>query len=276
VRVELIESFDLPELAPLRTLRYQTEHRQQGIFVAENEKVVRRLIESDLTVLSVVVPEKWAALYQELLSRRADSPPLFIGSKKLLEQLAGYSMYQGIMAVGKVPVQPPLDSLIEPGRRPVLLAAADGLTSAQNIGALARCCAAFGATALLTGETSCSPFLRRAVAASAGTIFRLPALELPDLAATLKHLRQRGVHCIAAHPHAQQKSLPQADFRGDCCIVFGSEGEGISPAILDQCDSCVAIPMPPDIDSLNVACAASVFLYEASRQRTRGLAAPST
>jgi tRNA G18 (ribose-2'-O)-methylase SpoU len=61
--------------------------------------------------------------------------------------------------------------------------------------------------------------------------------------------------------------VDEADFTSDCCIVFGSEGSGISPAVLAECDEAVAIPMPPDVDSLNVASAAAVFLYEANRQR---------
>ena len=61
--------------------------------------------------------------------------------------------------------------------------------------------------------------------------------------------------------------MSDADFKGDCCLVFGSEGGGLSPAILAACDEAVAIPMPPTVDSLNVTSATSVFLYEANRQR---------
>jgi 23S rRNA (guanosine2251-2'-O)-methyltransferase len=78
------------------------------------------------------------------------------------------------------------------------------------------------------------------------------------------------MHCIAAHPRGK-KHLPQADFTKDCCIVFGSEGEGISKAVLENCDESVGIPMPEKIDSLNVGAAAAVFLYEANRQRKKTL-----
>jgi TrmH family RNA methyltransferase len=224
--------------------------------------------------MSVVVPEKWLAVYQELLSRRSDQPPLFVGSKKLLERMAGFPMYQGIMAVGRTPVPRSLDSILSAAARPWLLVAADGLTNAQNMGALARNCAAFGATALLTGETCCSPFIRRAVASSAGTVFRLPVIESADLRATLVELRARGVRCVAAHPHAVPRPLSQTGLSGGCCVVFGSEGEGITPAVLAQCDECAAIPMPPTVDSLNVASATAVFLYEARRQRESQIRGP--
>jgi tRNA G18 (ribose-2'-O)-methylase SpoU len=119
-----------------------------------------------------------------------------------------------------------------------------------------------------------------------GTILQLPVVELAKLGQRhqsttkphvtdstlvecLKELRARGVRCVAAHPHANGKTLSQADFAGDCCIVFGSEGCGISAPVLEACDEAVAIPMPPTVDSLNVGAAAAVFLYEASRQRGR-------
>ena len=63
--------------------------------------------------------------------------------------------------------------------------------------------------------------------------------------------------------------MSQADFSGDCCLVFGSEGDGISPVVLAACDETVAIPMSSTVDSLNVGAAAAVFLYEAARQRKR-------
>lgn len=262
-----IASLDLPELQPYRTMRRQHEHRQQGIFIAEGEKVVRRLLESRFTVLSVLLPEKWLRDLAPLLQARPENIPVFVAEKKLLETLTGFSMYQGLLALGKIPPPVPLPDLLARSPRPWLLAAVDGLSSAENLGALVRNCAAFNVQALLVGETSGSPFLRRAVRSSMGAAFHLPILETPNLTHTLADLRARGIRCLAAHPHAQNRSLPQADFTADSCLLFGSEGYGISPAVLAACDRAVALPMPPTVDSLNVASAAAVFLYEANRQR---------
>ena len=102
-----------------------------------------------------------------------------------------------------------------------------------------------------------------------GTIFQMPIVETTSLVQALRDLRERGIRCIAAHPHADGRTLSQANFTGDCCIVFGSEGYGISPAVLAACDEAAAIPMPATVDSLNVGSAAAVFLYEANRQRSR-------
>lgn len=269
MRVQRIESFDLPELQPYRTLRRQAEHRQQGIFVAEGEKVVRRLLESSFSVLSVLLPEKWARELEPLLQGRGEDVRVFIAEKALLETLTGFSMYQGLLAVGRVPPLPTLADVVARSPQPRLLAAADGLSNAENLGALVRNCAALNAQALVVGETCSSPFLRRAVRSSMGAVFQLPVVESASLARALRDLRERGIRCIAAHPHADGHTLSRCNLAGDCCIVFGSEGYGISPAVLAACDEAAAIPMPPTVDSLNVGSAAAVFLYEANRQRGR-------
>jgi tRNA G18 (ribose-2'-O)-methylase SpoU len=311
--VQKITALDLPELAPYRTMRRPLEHERQGIFVAEGEKVVRRLLESRFEVVSVLLPEKHLEAFRPLLEARPEKLTVYLADKKLLESLIGFSMYQGQLAVGKIPPPATLDDILSKSRKPRLLVAVDALTSAENLGALVRNCVAFGVQALIVGETSSSPFLRRAVRNSMGTILQLPVLELNNrrgelhepltsgmklgtrdhylqskcsglgnhlvaglgsqtrpsetLAQTLQSLRARGVRCLAAHPHANGKTLSQADFTGDCCIVFGSEGDGISAPVLEVCDEAVAIPMPPTVDSLNVGAAAAVFLYEANRQR---------
>lgn len=269
IEVRPISSFDRPDLAPYRTMRRQEEQRQQGIFVAEGEKVVRRLLESDLRVVSVLLPPKWVPEFRELIERRADPPVVYTAEKRLLETLTGFSMYQGLLAVGEVPPPLILDQLLEPAAVPHLLAAVDGLSLAENLGTLVRNCAAFGATGLLVGETCASPYLRRAVRASMGAIFQLPTIECTHLVRCLEELRRCGVRCVAAHPHTDQRTLAQADLTGHCCLVFGGEGRGLAPAVLQACDEAVAIPMHREVDSLNVAAAAAVFLYEADRQRRR-------
>ncbi|HEY1663271.1 MAG TPA: RNA methyltransferase [Verrucomicrobiae bacterium] len=267
--VQKITSFDAPELQPYATLRRPLAHEEQGIFVAESEKVVRRLLESELTIVSAVLTDKWLEEMRPLLEARPETITVYLAEKELLEKLVGFSMFQGILAVGKVPPPVPLDEILAQNPSPKLFVAIDGLANAENLGALVRNCVAFGVQALLVGETSSSPYLRRAVRNSMGTIFQLPVVELTNLSATLRDLRACGLRCIAAHPHRDTKTLSQADFRGDCCVVFGSEGNGISKAVLESCDEAVAIPMAAAVDSLNVGAAAAVFLYEVARQRKK-------
>jgi tRNA G18 (ribose-2'-O)-methylase SpoU len=284
-RLEKISSLDLPELAPYHTMRRSVEHEAQGIFIAEGEKVTRRLLESRFTVVSVVLPEKWLEKYRPLLEARPEEFVVYLAEKSLLETLVGYSLFQGVLSVGKIPPPASLDDILSKNQKPQLLVAIDGLSNAENLGALVRNCAAFSVQALVVGETCSSPYLRRSVRNSMGAIFKLPVWEvkmanaaiqlrrddLPkfSLAQTLRDLRARGIRSIAAHPRASGKTLSQSDFSNDVCLVFGSEGNGISETILEACDATVAIPMANGVDSLNVGAAAAVFLYEANRQRNK-------
>jgi len=285
LRFQTITSFDAPEVAPYRTMRRSAEHEALGLFVAEGEKVVRRLLASPFTIDSIVLPKKWLPEFQPLLEARPEDITVFLAEKSLLESLTGFSLFQGILAVAKTPAPNPLEEILAASPKPQLLVAVDELANAENLGALMRNCVAFGVHALLVGETSSSPYLRRSVRNSMGAIFQLPVWEARranqaaqvrrddpapfSLAQTLRELRARGVRCIAAHPHASGRTLSQADFSGDCCVVFGSEGNGISAPVLAACDEAVEIPMQNGVDSLNVGAAAAVFLYEANRQRGR-------
>ena len=138
-----IDSLNLPELQPYRTMRRQHEHREAGIFVAEGEKVVRRLLESQFEVVSLLLPEKWLSELEPLLRKRPEQIRVFVAEKRLLESLTGFSMYQGLLAVGRVPPAETLEKVLARAARPWLLVAVDGLTSAENLGALVRNCAAF-------------------------------------------------------------------------------------------------------------------------------------
>lgn len=267
LRVCPVDHIDLPELAPYRTMRWQFEHRQQGIFVAEGEKVVRRLLESDLEVISLLLPPKWLENYRELLTRRKGEIQAFTAEKPLLEKLTGFSMYQGVLAVARVPAPLKLETVIAHSRKPLLLVAVDGISNAENLGGVVRNCAAFGASALVVGESSCSPYLRRAVRSSMGNVFTLPVVESANLVETIRAMQTAGIRSVAAHPHTTETTLPACDFNRDCCIVLGSEGQGISSAVLQACDQAALIPMSNQVDSLNVGTAAAVFLYEARRQR---------
>ena len=265
-----IESLDDPALAPYRSMRRSAEHRKQGIFVAEGEKVVRRLLQDNrFGVVSVILPSARLEEYTPLLNARPENLDVFIAERHLLEQLIGFVLYQGVLAIGKIPPPPSLDSLLARSPRPLLLVAIDGLNNAENIGALLRNCAAFGVHALIVGETCAPPWLRRAVRSSMGNIFQVPIVETANLALTLRKLRDAEIHVVAAHPHVDGRTLTQGQFTGDCCLVMGSEGTGLNPEVLAACDEAVAIRMPPTVDSLNVTSASSVFLYEANRQRGR-------
>jgi tRNA G18 (ribose-2'-O)-methylase SpoU len=267
VDIQPVQSLDAPELKYYLTLKRVEEHEQAGVLVAANIKVVKRLLASRFTVVSVLVTPEWLAKLEPQLRARPEDIRVYVADRELLETITGYKMHQGALAVAKIPPQPDLESLLKTSPRPLLLAAVEGLASAENLGAVVRCCAAFGVHILIVGETCGSPHQRRAVAGSMGTIFEQPVVRVDNLAATLTALRARGVRCLAAHPRADAKKLFAVDLRGDSCLVFGAEGPGLTPVALAACDDMVEIPMPSHMNSLNVAVAAGIFLYEAVRQR---------
>jgi len=267
VKIYKIASLDAPALHAYRTLRQSAEHRRAGIFVAEGNKVVVRLFQSNLKVVSVLTTAELFTLYRKELDAREEPIDIFIGEKKLLETIVGFDLHQGIMAVGRIPEPGNVDSMVRNAAAPRLLVALDGITNAENLGVLVRNSAAFGVQGIIVGETSSSPYLRRSVRNSMGAVFEIPVAQSEDLVETLRRLREEyGVAIIGAHPGGST-ALVDAGLRKDCCIVFGSEGDGLSERVLGTCDLAAAIPMRNGVDSLNVANASAVFLYEVMRQR---------
>ncbi len=261
----LLTSLDDPAVQPYRTLRRPQDHILQGIFVAEGEKVVRRLLGSSLEILSFLLTNEWLETLVAEEPRFADcKAKVFTASREILQGIVGYRMHQGIMAVARVPPDSELSAI--PGdRHPSLLVALDGLMNAENVGVVVRNCAGFGVDMILVGETSSSPYMRRSVRNSMGTVFQIPVLHSIDLPSDLKRLKDLGIRVVGAHL-AGPTPLSKADLSGRVCIVLGNEESGLSDSVRETCDILVAIPMHNQTDSLNVASAAAVFLYEASRQ----------
>lgn len=171
------------------------------------------------------------------------------------------------MAVGLVPQSPEIKAVLSK-KDEHLFVAVDKLESAENTGVIVRNCAAFGVDAFITGETSTDPYLRRSVRNSMGTVFKLPVLYSQNLPRTLLDLKNKhGFTIIAAHPRQDSIPLYDMECRGNICIVLGNEGLGICAEVLKVCDLMVTIPMISGIDSLNVACANAVMLYEIIRRK---------
>jgi len=266
-KIQRVSYLELPELAPYRTLKRPIAHMQQGIFVAEGEKVVRRLLESGLEVISLLLNPDW-------LARLASSGHLegreevtaFLADEELLRGIVGFNIHQGIMAVARVPAEGSIDAL--PSVH--LLVAFDGLRISENVGVIVRNSAAFGVQAILVGETSCSPYLRRAVRSSMGAVFQMPVIHVPSLAGALGRLKlQYGTEIVIADPHGAS-TIYDAPLAGSICMVLGNEDYGVSPEVSGLATVRSAIPMHNRTDSLNVASASAVFLYEAARQRAIG------
>ena len=256
------------ELRLFATLRRRNDLERSARFVAEGRRVVERLLASAFGVESLLVSERRLEALRPLLdARRGPVRVLLARDREQIEAVIGFGCRDGVKAVGSVLAPGRLAQVLARPERPRLLVALDGLNNAENLGVVVRNAAGLGAQALIVGETACSPFLTRAIGTSMGTVFELPVVEDVPLAEALGALRAAGVRLVAAHPHADGRTLAEARLDGDVCVLLGGEGFGLSEAALALCDEAVAIPMAGAVDSLNVASAAAVFLYEVRRRQ---------
>lgn len=261
-----IDALDRPELAPYLTLRRSDEQERTGLFVAEGPKVIERAFAAGLTVESMLCTEEWRAHFWSQLTAQATDLPVFVTDIKHLRLLIGFHLFNGALAAVRVPTPPALTALLAPAPRPRLWLAFDGLSSAENLGTIVRSAVALGVQAILCGETCASPWLRRAVRTSMGAMLAVPIHRSSNLAADLRACTAAGFRCLAADAN-HGTPAPDADLRGDICLVLGSEADGLRPHVAAACPGAVHIPMPGNVDSLNVAAAAAILLYEAARQR---------
>jgi len=226
-------------------------------------------LESGLEVPSVALTPRWFAEMEDALrSRRPPVGAVYVLAKGDLDRIVGFRLRQGILAEVRIPPSAAVDAWARSLPDPHLLVALDGLSDAENVGAVVRSGAAFGIDGVVTDAASASPFLRRAVRVSLGTVFRVPVLRGDSLRDVLSHLkRTRGTTVVATHVNACAERPEGIDWSGSLCLVMGSEEGGVSPSCLEIADRRVCIPMRPGSDSLNVAAAAAILLHEAVRAR---------
>jgi RNA methyltransferase, TrmH family len=152
------------------------------------------------------------------------------------------------------------------GVNPPLVVVLAGLQDPGNVGAIVRTAAACGATGVAAIEGSANPFGWKALRGAMGGTFRLPVASRVSLQDVMASARREDVTLIAAVPRGGTP-LPRLDLRRPTAIILGSEGGGVSQTAVSAATELVTIPMRRPIESLNVAVAAAVILYEASRQR---------
>lgn len=177
--------------------------------------------------------------------------------------------HQGVVAMLSAVTYHRLDNIVpmlyEEGRLPFMVLL-DGLTDVRNFGAIARTCECAGVDAIVIPERDSVSVNADAVKTSAGALLHLPVCRERSILGAVKFLKENGYQIIAATEKAEI-NYTQADFTVPVAIVMGSEDVGISPEVLRQADTLVAIPQFGKIGSLNVSVAAGVMIYEGVRQR---------
>jgi TrmH family RNA methyltransferase len=151
-------------------------------------------------------------------------------------------------------------------RRPQLVLLLDGVQDPGNVGAIVRAAEAFGATGIVTGESTADPWSWKALRGSMGSTFRLPIVAHQPIAAAAARARADGVRVFATVPQGGTP-LSKSDLRAPAAILLGGEGAGIGDDLLAAADERLSIPMRDPVESLNVAVAAALIVYEAARQR---------
>lgn len=201
-----VESVEHPHLETYRTLKRPLEHQREGIFVAEGEKVVRRLLDSRVRTLSILLTKEWFSQFRTLLEARNETITVYLAEKEMMEAIVGFQLHKGIMAVARVPERTTLEEAAAGASRPLFFVAADLIMNSENLGVIVQNCASFGVSALLVGETTCDPYLRRSVRNSMGNIFSLPIVYLTDIAGDLRRIRSayRRDDCRRTSAESQQ------------------------------------------------------------------------
>lgn len=263
-----IERLDDPRLDPYRHLTQTNLTRWSGLFIAEGKTVVRRLVESRLETRSVLISEHRAAEAFTWLPESIDS---FVVPLDLAQELVGYNFHAGYLACGVRPAPPVLERFLadvvnsEP-ERPRTIVVCPNVTDPENIGAIIRIAACFGADLLLFGRGCSDPFSRRVLRVSMGTAFGIPIFQSDDLVGDLQTLQIDGrfeLMATALAPDAIPLSRVSRPSR--LALLLGNEAHGLEPEWIARCHRTITIPMAPGADSLNVAVAAGIFLHHFTR-----------
>ena len=192
-------------------------------------------------------------------------PKMVVLPDNLFDTVASTETSQGVMAL----VQPPDWKIEQLFRGQSMVVVLDGLQDPGNAGTIVRAAEAFGATGMVFVKGTVSPWHPKTLRASAGSLFRVPLVSGLDAPLTRAALQQHRLDVYAAMPFTGLQRLAEdADFSRRCALIVGSEGRGVSNELHSVAED-LAIPTS-GVESLNAAVAASVLLYEARRQRTRG------
>ena len=238
-------------------LRKRTEP-EQGLFIAEGEKVIARAVDAGYPVRSMLLSDKWLEPMAPLIARA--EAPVYLGSPALLEEVTGFHVHRGALAaMGRLPLPDPA-ALLAAARRVVVL---EKVNNHTNIGAIFRSAAALGMDAVLLAPDCADPLYRRSVRVSMGTVFAVPYAKLEPWPRALDLLAEQGYRRMALTPAADAVDLRALRLEpGEkVALLLGSEGDGLSARALAACDLRVRIPMAAGVDSLNVAAAAAVACY---------------
>ncbi len=267
----LVTSRANPRAKQLRAAFHGNARLASGLIAIEGEHLLQEAMRSGLVFKTIFLSERRVA--PEWIPEGVELIEL---SEEVFASVVDTQSPQGIAAL-LVPPAWELEALFAGRVANPLLVIAAALQDPGNLGTLIRSAEAFGATAVLTTAGTVSEWNQKALRASAGSVFRVPVLQVAaEELAALKTLGVRILAAVAMEAEADPvvtgsefEPIPaaDADLAGGCGLMIGNEGAGLGDEWLRLADARITIPTPGRVESLNAAVAGSLLLYEAARQR---------
>lgn len=256
----IVQSKQNPRVKELRATLLRPGRGEGELIALEGAHLIKEALRSGVELQTVFVAMGHEARLAEL--NLPEATEILVLPEELLASAVTTESPQPIAALAH-PRNWAWEELLTPGALVVVLA---GIQDPGNLGTILRSAEAFGATGAILLSGAVSRWNAKAMRASAGSVFRLPALASSEGKA-IQRLREAGVRLLATSSH-EAEALGGCNLTGPVAILIGSEGAGLAPELAAQCDARVTIPCPGPVESLNAAVAASILLYEAARQRS--------
>jgi RNA methyltransferase, TrmH family len=238
------------------------EGREPDLTFVDGLRLAEEAVKSGIVVEAAFVAsgnddERLVALVEQLVASRA---PLFWTQSNVLDGMSDTVQSQGIVLIAKRPEHAALPN------GATLFLALDRIQDPGNMGTLLRTAEAAGADGVIALGGSVDVFSPKVLRSSMGSAFRLPVMTDVTAEMLLQLKREHRLHLVAASGEGEL-DYTDYDWSQPTLLLLGNEGRGVSPELMTACDTRLRIPMANDVESLNVAAAGAVMLFEAARQR---------
>ncbi|MCX7303797.1 MAG: RNA methyltransferase [Hyphomicrobiales bacterium] len=257
-----------PRVAFYLSVRERDLAGRQGRFVAEGKVVLNVLFEAArFEPDSILVLENRLPGLADTLRLAPATMPIYVAPQSVMDAIAGFHIHRGILAIGRKRSAEDPQAIIASLPRRALVVVLVGLSNHDNVGAIFRNAAAFGADAVLLDTACCDPLYRKAIRVSVGAVLKVPFAIAPDASTIAALLDGEGFGQFALSPGGAGDIRDTA--RPDRVAVYlGTEGDGLPQTLMARLRT-VRIGMAPAFDSLNVAAASAIALHHFATTKGR-------
>ncbi len=259
-RFEPVDDPGDPRIEAYRDVRERDLVGRRGLFVAEGEVVLARLIGSDrFRTLSALVDTRRLDKLGPMLAKLPDEVPVFHAGREVLDAITGFPIHRGILGLGARREEGSVTGLLAGLGPRALVLALFGIANHDNLGGIFRNAAAFGADAVILDGTCCDPLYRKALRVSVGGVLQVPFAQAGEGEDLVALLAGQGFEVLALMP-AGGAALAEVRRSARTAVLLGTEGPGLPAEVIAAARS-VRIPMAAGFDSLNVATTSGIVLH---------------